>query len=339
MGRASFLFPGRVRVVISGSRSTVAHFVREYAPCRVEASDEPDVEIAVVTRPAYVRRDTGGPAHADGHKSVGWTVSFGPADDVPLRATITLYGWPSSIARSLVQGYLVEPLISVAAVRRGLVLVPAAALETDAGLTVLLGRSRVGKSTLAARAMASGRRVLADDQVFVAPDGSCWGLPRRPRFYPDIAQTAPAAYRRLSRRTRGLLAARRSLALATRGYVRPSLAIDSGELGGSWIGEALRFGAVILIERSPGVVEIERSPADAAAAVEWATLLLDEQRARLHRAGDDEWRASLVRVADLEREILGRAFGEAWVELVRIPGTWSAADAIPAVAARLGIEK
>lgn len=333
MDTATFRFASTVALRVRGDRASVEHFRREYGPCLVDLGGAPDVALTVVGRPIPAfraeRRRTG--ARSGRHKTVGWELTLGPADGQPLAATISVVGWPASIGRSLAQGYLAEPIVSMAAAHRGLVLLPAAAIGRTGGVVVILGRSRAGKSTLSARAMAAGATVLGDDQVFVDGDGSCWAFPRRLRFYPDIEQTAPAAHASLRPRTRMALRLRRAVAALSFGYVRPSLAVAPAELGAAWSPGGLPFGSVVLVERSAAVTELDRTVADGAAAIEWATELLRDQRSRLRAVADEAWRESLDRVIELERATLARAFARASVELVRIPAAWDAPRAIEAL--------
>ncbi|MET1232080.1 MAG: hypothetical protein ABWY52_04420, partial [Candidatus Limnocylindrales bacterium] len=69
---------------------------------------------------------------------------------------IDLLGVPISFARSLVQGYVVEPMLSVIAAEHDRALVPGAGVADERGLTLVLGRSGAGKSTLMARLAATG---------------------------------------------------------------------------------------------------------------------------------------------------------------------------------------
>ena len=152
-------------------------------------------------------RSAGRPrARPAGYRSLRWRVALDPLGDGPLRATIDLRGAPRSFGLSLLQGYVVEPLLGLLAPAAGHVLLPAAAVASEGGTLLLIGRSRSGKSSLVARAAAAGTAVLGDDHVLVGQDG-CRAFPRRLRLYPDVAETAPAALASLPARTRALLRA------------------------------------------------------------------------------------------------------------------------------------
>jgi len=336
---ADFVLAEQLRLRVVGDAAALAHARREYGRAEVAVAGAPDLEV----RFGRMRgRDpaAGGDAArigTGGHKTVAWRVDAGDPDATPLRARVQTRGWPQGFARSLVQGFVVEPLLSVAAVRRGIVLLPGAGIVLDDGLVLLLGRSRAGKSTLAARALVAGRDVLGDDQLFVGPDGLAWPFPRSLRFYPDLVATAPAAYARLRRRTQLGLRLRAGLARASSGFVRPSLAVDGSELGLRWRPNPRPIARLILVERDADAPQLDAVPASTEQALEWAGQLLHEQRARLASLGGAGWRAAIEQVAVVERSLLAQAFAGLPVERVAIPGSWNAAAAVAATAGLLGI--
>lgn len=345
MDSADFIFAGRVRLRVIGDKAALRHARREYGPAEVPHGGEADLEVTFGPILATTSNaSTGGTrVGRGGHKSVRWAFDGGDPEQAHLRARIETGGWPQGFARSLVQGYLVEPLLSIAAARRGIVLLPGAGIVLDDGPALLLGRSRAGKSTLAARALTAGRDVLGDDQILVGPDGSAWPFPRSLRFYPDLIRTAPAAFAQLSRRTRLGLRLRAALGRLSAGYVRPSLAVDGAELGLRWNPDGRSIARLILIERRAALGDVSRSdldvtPGSTEQAVEWAAELLRDQRTKLAALGGPGWRAAIEGAADVERTLLARAFDGLPVEVVAIPGSWDAATAVAATARRLGIE-
>jgi hypothetical protein len=269
---------------------------------------------------------------------VGWRVGVGGQSAHPAALWIATRGRPQSFVRSLVQGYFVEPLLSLVAPDRGLALVPAAAIVSDDGLVLILGRSRAGKSTVAARAMANGRTVLGDDQVFVDRSGRCWPFPRRLRFYPDLAETAPAAYARLRPRTRNALRLRGWMAGLSRGWVRPSLGVDRMELGGTWAPAGVSIGRVVIVERAGSAGSIDVSTALPAAAVKTAADLLEEQRRRLAVAAGAAWATRFAEVQAVESSILNEGLASITVERIVVPDRWAAGASISALARQLGLD-
>lgn len=320
-----FAFAHGLGLAVTGPGWLVAQFALEYAGA--ETGHGPaDVEITLAGRtPAH-------PAIRDRYKSVSWAVSLSDPDAAPLRAEIALGGRPRSFARSLVQGYFVEPLLSLAAARRGMVLLPAAALELDGEALVVMGRSRSGKSTLVARAAARGTATLGDDQVIVGPGARCSSFPRRTRLYPDLRRTAPGAYRGLPRGSRAALLARAVVRRLSGGYVAPSLAVQLRMRAAA----TLPIGRAVLIEREGTADAVESAPLARDDAVEAALAILAEQRGRLARAPG--WEEAAAAAADKERGLLRDALAEVPVERIRIPDRWPAEDAVPALARALGVE-
>jgi hypothetical protein len=338
---ADFLFAGDLRLRVTGDDAVLGHARREYGPAEALVTGAPDLDVTF----GPIGRDDGGstagslPPGRGGHKTVAWRVHAGDPDASPLVARIETSGWPPSFARSLVQGYVVEPLLSIAAARRGIVLLPGAGIVLDDGLVLLLGRSRAGKSTLAARALTAGRTILGDDQVIVGAGASAWPFPRSLRFYPDLARTAPASYGRLRRPTRLGLRLRAGLARLSAGFVRPSLAVDGAELGQRWDPRDRPIARLVLIERHAVRSDLEAVSASPQEAVEWAAELLSEQRSRLAILGGGAWRLAIEQTAAVEHTILRRSFDGLPVDRIAIPGSWDAPTAVAATARWLGIER
>ena len=342
MSSAEFEFAGQLRLRVTGDAATIGHARREYGPAEVPYAGPVDLQVDLGQIGKGAARATAGdPAPvpgSGGHKTVRWRVILGDPASTALVARIETSGWPGSFARSLAQGYILEPLLSVAAARRGIVLLPGAGIVLDDGLVLLLGRSRAGKSTLAARALTAGRDVLGDDQLFVGSDGSAWPFPRSLRFYPDLVRTAPAAYAGLRRQTRLGLRLRAVLARLSVGYVRPSLAIDGAGLGLRWNPEARPIARLVLIERDAAQSDLDVASGSTEQAVEWGAELLRDQRSRLAILGGEAWRGAIERAAAADRDVLGQCFEGLPVDRLSIPGSWDAPTAIAATSRWLGIE-
>ena len=342
MGAAVFAFATDLRLRVTGHDAAVRHARREYGPAEVPDAGRVDLEVTfgrIGLRRAAAADDTDASPGRGGHKTVTWRVDAGDPDATRLTARIETRGWPSAFAMSLVQGYVVEPLLSIAAAHRGIVLLPGAGIVLEDGLVLLLGRSRAGKSTLAARALTAGREILGDDQLFVGPEAMAWPFPRSLRFYPDLARTAPLAFARLRQPTRRRLQLRAALARVSAGYVRPSLAVQASELGQRWTPEARRIGRLVLIERDADRSSLDVVPASPTDAVDWAAQLLREQRVRLADLGGTAWRTAIATTAGVERALLERSFDGRPVERLAIPANWDAPTAVGAVAERLGVDE
>ena len=345
---SDYLFAGSVRLRIRGSRRVLRHFDAEYGEAAAipgtclrdggqspTADLQPDVEVRI--RPGLLARPgSGGALVVGGHKSARWRVALAPPDAVPLRATIALAGGPPSFALSLVQGYFVEALVAVALARTGRVALPSAAFASGNGGTVLLGRSGAGKTTLTARALAAGRTVLSDDQVIIDGAGGARRYPRRLRFYPDIQQTAPDAWSRLTPGTRAALLRRHTVRRLTRGFVAPSLAVPVSELGTTVAAQAVPVRQLVVVDRS-GTGELTVTPRDAAWVVEQAGLVLADQRARLSAQVSGPWAAVLDSALAAERRTVAAAFRNVPAVEVAVPRAWGAQRSIDALDVLLGL--
>jgi len=319
---------------VAGDRVVLRHFRAEYgAGATPENGSAPGVEVRFGRRQGDQRRASEG-----GHKSVRWRISLASPEASPLSADIELRGAPRSFGLSLIQGYFVEPLLSVAAARSGYVLLPAAAIERSGDALVLLGASGTGKSSLSARALAAGRGILGDDQILLDAAGRCFRFHRRMRFYSDLRLTAPAAWARLPVRARAGLQARRALRTLSRGFVAPSLALGANEIGDPGASGPLRARRFVLLERSGQGSELRREPVDIDTMIARALALLDAQRDRFAAGAGGPWRAALAAVAASERRTLEAVFANAPLERVIVPGSWTAPHAIGALAAELQTE-
>lgn len=324
---AEFLPHPRLRMGVTGTARAVEHFGLEWGAARAAPGGATDLDIEVRTH--------GGrpPTGADGHKTVRWVVDAGSPERAPLHARVDVFGRPRRFAFSLLQGWLVEPMASVAAARRDLVLLPGAALHDGDGATVLLGRSGAGKTSVVARTLAAGGSALADDQVLVDVDGVVAAWPRRLRVYPDLRATAPAAVRALPWRRRTALGALRGLQTVTRGWVAPSLPVPWADLGAT-PAPAARARRVVVVQRAPveALQVAELGAADVAAV---AQDVLGEQRLRLVRMGGPPWEAAAAAAAEHERATLLRALDGVPAQRWSVPAAWDAPRAVAALADRL----
>ena len=324
-----YVFADALELRLTGPRSAIRHYDAEYDAEAGEAR-QPDLEIVFGQRASLAST-----SRVDGrYKSVRWRVALGSPSGA-LRAEIELAGVPRGFGHSLVQGYFVEPLLSLAAARRGLVLVPAAGIATGDRAILLMGRSRSGKSSLSARILADGGQILGDDQVFLDGSSRVWTFPRRMRFYTDLPATAPAAYARLPAALRLGLIARRVLRVATRGFVAPPIRVKPATLAGRDMPGQMRLGAVLLISREPGLRQLAVEKLDTSMAVSLAQELLAAQRWQLSRIEDRAWQLALEETAGREAELLRSSLEGCPGSVVRIPTSWGAARALDALSGRL----
>ena len=329
--QAHFRFGGAVVLRLSGPERLLRHFDAEYGEARVRGPEEPDADVDVRLVPGVGPRPDGDAVVFTGrHKTALWRVVLGDPGSQPLQARIGIGGGPLSFTSSLVQGYVIEALVAGALAGRGRVALPGAAFGAGEGAVVLVGRSGAGKTTLTARALASGRPVLSDDQVVLDAEGGVRRFPRRLRLYPDIRRTAPAAWSRLPVRTRTALTLRRVARDLSRGHVAPSLAVPVHEVGPTVVHGPLPVRRLVVVGRTDGE-EVAVTPRAAEWAVRQAAHVMAEQWARLTDAVDGRWATALAGVRAAELEALERAVQGIPVTEVVIPRSWGAARSVGAL--------
>lgn len=214
-----------------------------------------------------------------GHRVARWRARA--SADVRLRWMRCELQVAGPLGPTLAQSMVVEPLLSLVTPAAGRVLLPAALIEASDGMVLVLGRSGSGKSTLAMRALAAGRVVAADDQVLLAADGRCAGLPRRSRVYGDLPGVVPEAHDVLDAGIRRRIAAAAAINRASRGRVSPPVLVRPGAVSaaGSRPARDMRPARVVVLGRHGGAPPTDEQ------LVGCAVVLLAEQRARLLVAG------------------------------------------------------
>lgn len=327
--RETFAFLDRLRLEVRGDRLALTHFRAEYSRALADPGAEADLVVS------FGRTPPGSRAFEAGYRSLRWRVALDPLGNAPLRATIDLRGAPRRFGLSLLQGYVVEPLLGLLAPAAEHVLLPAAAVMSEGGALLLLGRSRSGKSSLVARTAVAGTGVLGDDHVLVGAAG-CRAFPRRLRLYPDVAETAPAARAALPARTRALLRGLGFVRTATGGAVAPPVRVPVETLG-AVIRDPLPLVRVVVLERSavPRLVVEELSLDKLVAA---ASGILREQRRALEHVEDPRWREHLNHVLAEEARLLREAFAQAMaVARLIVPTHLPAGQSVAAIAAELAV--
>lgn len=327
-GSESFSFLDGLGLEVRGDSRALGHFRAEYRAARTDPVSDADLVVSFGRMDAGTSNGFGG-----GYRTLRWQVAVDELEDGSLRAAIDLRGEPRSFGLSLLQGYVVEPLLALLAPAAAHVLLPAAAVAVDEGALLLLGRSRSGKSSLVARAAAAGTAVLGDDHVLVGREG-CRAFPRRLRLYPDVAETAPAARRTLPGRTRVLLRALGLLRSATGGAVAPPVRVPV-EMLGAVDPAPLPLARIVVLERR----EVRRLRAEGLSRDELvaaASAVLGEQRRALDGIENAHWRNRLERLRTEEESLLNEAFARvAEPERLVVPTELPAGESVATIAAAL----
>jgi hypothetical protein len=331
-----WLGPGVV-LSIRGGRRARAHFRAEYGQAARDGDSlVPTLEATIGARVhrTRARRTRGTPELRGVHKLARWRASLPAGTDVTtMRLAVDVRG---PLGLTLVQSYLVEPLVSLTAVRAGSVLLPSAAVAREGKALLLIGRSRSGKSTLAARALAAGHRILGDDQVLINARQECLPFPRRLRLYPDLVHTAPAAFASLRPSARGKLVALSRVRAMTRGFVAPPLKVTASTFGAEIAPLRLPIGEVVVIGRAPvDALTFEHLDKDALAAETEDALL--GQRSEIFSL--DGLKAASTTLLAQERAIIACALAAAPARRVLVPTSWPAERAVGTLARALGLER
>jgi hypothetical protein len=313
---------------VAPSAALAGHLRAEYGPPSLEPS-EPSRLVVRGLRPDEVGADRVGR-----HKTTRWRIRLSEPAWRPILVEVAIRGVFGS---SLVQSLVIEPLLTMAAAEAGELFLSAGAVQTEHGSIALAGVSRSGKSTLALRAWAGGLPVIADDRLRIAPDGLVRPFPRRLRIYPDVRTTAVQAFDRLPRRVRlelRLLGATRRLSggrIALPALVDRSVVVRTDS--------PTPLAAVYLIDRvadpAPDALVVHDDPADGRRLVR--SIL--EGDARWLAGVSAGWREATTRSVDRQLDLFDAALQRTGADLriVRVPERWSAARAVAAVAAAIGL--
>jgi hypothetical protein len=319
--RYSFL-PG-LTLAVSGEGLARRHFEREYGEAAVADGSIAEAGPAALVA-SFGGRDRGaGPGEgattiSGGHKTMRWRISISEPAAAPIELHVAVGGWPRGYALSMIQGYFLEPLLSVAAARAGAVLLPAASFVVGGKATVVVGLSGSGKTSLSMQALAERQALLGDDQVLLTPDCTCRPFPRRLRLYPDLRDRVPQAYSELPSSARARLAVRRLVRAATGGWLAPSMALTRAAMGQAGLPEPVSVGRIVLLVRAPEEGDLRVEAATTGEAIEFGLAAFREQWRHLAACSED-WRRVLHDLERTEAKLLGRAFACAPVSRVIVP--------------------
>ncbi len=321
---------------VRGDRRARDHFHAEYESAALGTKSAVPALEATVGSHVWAGRARARTREAEirgTHKLAGWRASVPVTlNGDAMRVAIDVRG-PLGLA--LVQSYILEPLVSLAAVRAGYLLLPSAAIARDGHVLLLIGRSRSGKSSLAALALATGRQIFGDDQVLIMPGQDCRPFPRRLRLYPDLARTAPPAFAALRPSARRTLTGLGRVKSLTRGFVAPPLRISASALGGGDGPLCLPIGEVVVIQRAAVDALSSESLGQGELAAEAGDVLLSQRSTILSVASI---KAAFAPVLAEEGALIARAFAGVSARRVVVPDSWTAERAVAALAHEVGLQ-
>jgi hypothetical protein len=157
------------------------------------------------------------------------------------------------------------------------------------------------------------------------------------RFYSDLRTTAPSAYSALPFGTRLGLLSRGALRALTRGYVAPPVRVAPNQIGRAPAPGRLRLERIVVVERDLETDAANEDGVTPRLVLASALEALTEQRQKLGEALRGEWGELLEATRRVEESLLSQAFRDQPVERLVVPGTWSAPQAVSALAGRLGL--
>lgn len=328
-----YRFGAGLTVSIRGQRRARSYFRAEYGSVALAGdSEEPAVEALIGPR-IHGGADASGeqPELLGTHKLARWRASVPVSPDTgTMRVAVAVRG-PLGLA--LVQSKVIEPLVSLAAVRAGSVLLPSAAIARGDRTVLLLGRSRSGKTSLAARALAAGLQVLGDDQVIINAQSECRPFPRRLRLYSDLSRTAPAAFAALSPSLRTRLAALGRVNALTRGFAAPPVSVRASAIGREPTASIrLMIGEVVVVRRAhvDALALEDLDPEQLAAETDD---VLMGQRSEIFKVPGVQ--TAYETLLAHERAIIACALAAAPARRVLVPDSWTSERAVGALADEL----
>lgn len=334
------VWPDRALTVLSPP-ALIDHFVAEYGEGQaltVPGAPEPtSIGPQVIVRALDARRGPSGATGAERrirrerHKTTRWRTRLGSPDHESIDCEVETIG---VFGRSLLQSVVVEPLIAIALARRDLALLSAAGIVLDGRAIAICGMSRTGKSTLALRAWAAGRRVLADDRLVVTSAGQVAGFTRRSRIYPDLVATAPLAAERIGRRLRTRLTVAGLVRRVSGGFVGLPVLADRHLLQPIQ-NDPVPLGAIFVIDRTdPNVREDAVGDLDDPAAVRARLEAIATRDLAWVAANGDDWRAASAATVRAQLDVIDAALAAsgAATRVLAVPGSWDAVRAVRTVA-------
>ena len=296
----------------SGDASRIDHLVREFGRGETAALDRPaDLNVRFGATSGRV----------DHHKATWWKMSFSAADEDTVSLSLELHGL---FADGMVQSVVIEQALAMVAPRHGFALVPAAAMRSPDGRTmVILGASGAGKTTLAMSALVAGWVVLADDHLVVDRSGRCFGLPRRMRVYPSTIGLVPEAAGRLLPCERRGLTVRRIARQLTLGRVGLPVLVPPARFGHVLPTVWTPPDWIVSLRRSKGASSVRLTGASNQEVVEMTLGHIAADRARLADVLGEGWRTRLDTIHAAEAGIIEAGWDGVPAGRADVPASWT----------------
>jgi hypothetical protein len=295
----------------SGDAARVHHLVREFGAGIAGSAGGADLEIRFESTAGQV----------DHHKATWWRLAMSAADQSTIRLSLQLHGL---FADAMVQSTVIEQALAILAPRHQLSLIPAAAVRSPEGRTiVVLGSAGAGKTTLAMSALVGGWLVLGDDHLLVDRSGRCFGLPRRMRVYPSTVDLLPPAARRLLPSERRALRLRRVTRQLTVGRVGLPVLVPPERFGHTSPAVWTVPDWIVSIRRSVGTASGRWTAASPTEAARSALDAITTDRDRLARVLGEQWNPRLEAVHAAEASILTAGWRGISAARAEVPGSWT----------------
>lgn len=296
---------------VTGDARAIRHLTAEFGlPQALEPDSGVDLRIRFGPTSGVRRR----------HKGTWWRVAANPpASDAPLDAAIEVHG---PFGHSLVQSLIVEQLVGIVAVDRGLVMIPAAGLVAPGQRPIaLVGGPGTGKTAASLAALMAGWTVLSDDHLLIDAEGNIRGLPRRMRIHDLTLDVVPGARDALSPKERSRQWQLGAFARASLGQIRLPNLVSAARFGPYRPATPVQLGSLVALQRKADAgPDVSERTVDG--MVELLAAGIAQERVDLMRAIGPGWGAHLAEVIDAEGAILRAALSGPRLESLIVPKAW-----------------
>ena len=317
LSRRLYEFPPGIGVrIVAASSAALSYFDAEYGRLANDGCPDLRLDVYVGKYGRIVESLPSGASdwvvHRRRHKLTRWTIGFSGLEEERTRVAFEGQGL---MVLPYLQNFYLEPLLRIKFLQAGHALVHGSSLIKGANSVLFPGGSRVGKTSLTLQQALKGKAIQGDNCVIVTPKGQTFAFPRRLRIYSDLRRTYPDAYHRLRLRERIRLRLANLLKDLSFGYANPATRLGIQTFVPDCTIRPIARLHSIFVLTSHGRSEL----------VGPIPLGLDElvEKVQAHSFAEGRWLAEalapylgrhpesrLLRAAEIEREILHRAFAE-----------------------------